>query len=1218
MKKAAVLVAIAALFLLSAHVTSGMPQTGTLAAAGIATFQQGVNGYTGNTNAILNYLWKPHDNASSPLGVIALRTYQFNGITRFDVSSLPTDAYVTGATLRIYVQDRTNSGAITLNLYRLLRPWTLNQVTWHVASTGNDWEKPGASDAYIDHAEPPLASVPVSDSAVYYDIDMTDAVRDWVHNPASNFGALLVAAGTVSVQYTMGGDAYYVIEKRPRLTVSYSIDSANNFPPVVAITNPRHQSFVTGVVQLAADVQDDKGIQSLKYILDGAYLTQTNTAPFTYALDTATLAIGRHRLAARVTDNAGFVRDHAIIFYVYRMDNGIITFSHISDAHLGTQWEGDPPDPSVHTRRFQQAIAELNDVVQPAVIINTGDTTNVGDAYSWSIYTDAIAATKIPVMAVPGNHDQADDELYLSTVGKMKYSFDIGQNRFIAYTSKKLDVPWLNNLLATTDKKGILFAHFLLRLPQTSTSPAWFYVMPSNEVTALQQAKTTYGVSAYLSGHYHQPFVLQDKTSGLVEIGAPALGYKGSYLIGASDNGNVSTILHYLGDWPETIITSPRQFYNDGGSDTLSGTVAIRVKAYDAAPITSMTYAIDGVAKGPLVGLGNNVWQAAWDTTSLAFGKHTITATARDSLGRSRSTTITVKTVSATPEIPTATATPTATPDPATYQVRVNAGGQNYVDVQGNLWLADKAFSTRSWGYNGGSTFSTSAAIANTDNDPLYQSEHWGMSNYSFSVPNGAYEVELHFSEIYYLSAGSRIFDVAIENGTVLSAFDICAVTAKNSAYVRTFTTTVSDGVLNVKFTARKDSPKINAIRVTALGAPAATATSAAISTPSTPTATATATVGAPLDATATRTPTATEAWTTTPTFTATTVSGSTATPTATRSTAPGYETRVNAGGAAYVDTQGQVWQADQAYTSGGWGYSGGSVYATGATIGNTSDSRLYQSEHWGMTSYKFSVPNGTYEVALHFAEIFCSGSNCRVFSVALGNVPVLTDLDLYKVAGRNKAYVRTVTTAVSDGVLSINFTARTSSAKISAIRVTLLDASPTTPTPTATSTAVPTPYLMRVNCGGAGYVAGNGDQWSADQPFAEGRWGYDGATAGAGITTNAIAATTDPALYQTDRRWLNSEINPRYRFTVPNGQYDVTLHFAETDGVQAGQRVFTIKVGGVFFSTSYDIVAEAGAGNTAISVTVPVTISAGSLNIALRPVTGEPKVNSIEVKQVR
>ena len=107
-----------------------------------------------------------------------------------------------------------------------------------------------------------------------------------------------------------------------------------------------------------------------------------------------------------------------------------------------------------------------------------------------------------------------------------------------------------------------------------------------------------------------------------------------------------------------------------------------------------------------------------------------------------------------------------------------------------------------------------------------------------------------------------------------------------------------------------------------------------------------------------------------------------TATPTATP--AP-LNLGVNVGGPAYTDSQGQPWQADQAYAPGGWGYAGTSqTYAASNRHQRHQRPTLYQSERYGMSQYVFDVLPGTYSVTMKFAEIYFQTSPATVSSASL------------------------------------------------------------------------------------------------------------------------------------------------------------------------------------------------------------------------------------------
>ena len=89
------------------------------------------------------------------------------------------------------------------------------------------------------------------------------------------------------------------------------------------------------------------------------------------------------------------------------------------------------------------------------------------------------------------------------------------------------------------------------------------------------------------------------------------------------------------------------------------------------------------------------------------------------------------------------------------------------------------------------------------------------------------------------------------------------------------------------------------------------------------------------------------------------------------------------------------------------------------------------------MTSYRFSVPTGSYQVTLRFAEIYpYAYIGSRVFDVTIEGSTVLTNMDIYKWAGNYRALDYAYTVAVGDGVLTIDFVSKTGSPKINAISI--------------------------------------------------------------------------------------------------------------------------------------------------------------------------------------
>ncbi|GBF72549.1 hypothetical protein PA598K_00806 [Paenibacillus sp. 598K] len=159
-----------------------------------------------------------------------------------------------------------------------------------------------------------------------------------------------------------------------------------------------------------------------------------------------------------------------------------------------------------------------------------------------------------------------------------------------------------------------------------------------------------------------------------------------------------------------------------------------------------------------------------------------------------------------------------------------------------------------------------------------------------------------------------------------------------------------------------------------------------------------------------------------------------------------GYEQRVNVGSAtAYTDSAGRVWAADQPYTgSNTWGYTSATtaVGSTTDTISGTSDQALYRTQRFGSGgqpfSYKFNVPNGTYNVILEFAEIHFNAAGMRIFNVDIEGANMLAGYDNYTGAlGHDKARKYTFSNLdVTDGVLDIDFSALADAAAVNAIQV--------------------------------------------------------------------------------------------------------------------------------------------------------------------------------------
>jgi len=155
------------------------------------------------------------------------------------------------------------------------------------------------------------------------------------------------------------------------------------------------------------------------------------------------------------------------------------------------------------------------------------------------------------------------------------------------------------------------------------------------------------------------------------------------------------------------------------------------------------------------------------------------------------------------------------------FVLRINSGGETITVNDSIQFIADTLFT-------GGMPFSNYKIddILETTQDSLYKTERTatgrlGSFGYDIPVPNGGYEINLHFAEIYWGATGGgsdgegkRLFNVTIEGEEIFSEYDMSVENEPMTAIVQTYSVTVVDSVLNIVFGATVDQPKISAIEI--------------------------------------------------------------------------------------------------------------------------------------------------------------------------------------------------------------------------------------------------------------------------------------------------------------------------------------------------------------------------------------------------------------------
>jgi alpha-galactosidase len=153
-----------------------------------------------------------------------------------------------------------------------------------------------------------------------------------------------------------------------------------------------------------------------------------------------------------------------------------------------------------------------------------------------------------------------------------------------------------------------------------------------------------------------------------------------------------------------------------------------------------------------------------------------------------------------------------ATPAQPQKIIRIKAGVTvPFTDADGNVWLPDQGFADGETEHR-----DENLPIANTKNPALYRTERWGMTSFSYPLPNGKYTVKLHFAETYeeLNTPGTRVFSYNVA-GHEFKDFDVFVKSGGlQHAYVESVPVDITGGKLDITFTANVQNPEINGIEI--------------------------------------------------------------------------------------------------------------------------------------------------------------------------------------------------------------------------------------------------------------------------------------------------------------------------------------------------------------------------------------------------------------------
>ena len=514
-------------------------------------------------------------------------------------------------------------------------------------------------------------------------------------------------------------------------------------------------------------------------------------------------------------------------------------------------------------------------------------------------------------------------------------------------------------------------------------------------------------------------------------------------------------------------------------------------------------------------------------------------------------------------------APPTSAPAIPVYTKHISAGAtENWIDDEtGITWEKDQYF-----GNKGAVHSICPAPINGTELDGVYCKDRYfnkwefsGPYRYDIPVPKNAtyYSVKLHFAEFYYQTARARMFDVLVNGKLIVKNLDLYQEAGYLTAYVLPVVTFVHNSTISIELVTKVENPKICAIEIMELSNYVPPPTGAPVLQPALP-----------------------------------------------------YATRISAGATEdWIDSNGIEWEKDKYFNN-----KGGIHWTCPQSINGTELDSLYCKDRyfnkWDYSGpYRYDIPvpkNAAYSVKLHFAEVYYTKVDERVFDVLVNGRMAFKNLDIYKQAGYLTAFILPIVTITTNATIEIEFISKKENPKICAIEVLEIPnyVPPPTPAPVAPSKL---PFSTRINAGVTeDWTDDNGIVWGKDKYF-------DGKGEVFDVCPLEIADTDIDGIYCKERFFNRWKFAAPFRYEIPvprSGAYSVNLYFAEVSYQTRGERIFDVLVGGKVIIGSLDIFAEVGYAKPYILPTIAQT-STGFVTIQLIPKVEHPKICAIEVVEI-
>ncbi|WP_431733394.1 Ig-like domain-containing protein [Geobacter sulfurreducens] len=507
--------------------------------------------------------------------------------------------------------------------------------------------------------------------------------------------------------------------------------------PIVTISNLAQNQIISGLTSISVSASDNISVSKTELFLDGVLHSTDSASPYSFTVNTATLANGAHTLLAKAYDAAGNVGQSSSV--------SVTVSNVVADTQLPVAAIAAPSAGVTVSGTVQVSASATDNVgVSRVEFFENGTLRAAVNAAPYSYNWDTKATPNGNCTISAKAYDSANN------VGQSA-AVTVTVNNDLTAPAVALSAPANNATVSgtvavnatATDSVGVSKVEFYVNgvLKATDTTNAYSYSWDTKTVangsyTLTAKAYDTagnVGQSSTVTVAVNNP--VADTTVPVVSLSAPANNATVSGTVAvnatASDNVGVSKVEFYVNGALKSTDTTNAYSYSWDTKTVANGSYTLTAKAYDAAgnvgqsstvtvavnnpvadttvPVVSLsapannatvsgTVAVNatasdnvGVSKVEFYVNGalkstdtTNAYSYSWDTKTVANGSYTLTAKAYDAagnVGQSSTVTVTVNNAVADTTVPVITLTAPANKATVSGTVAMTATATDNVGV---------------------------------------------------------------------------------------------------------------------------------------------------------------------------------------------------------------------------------------------------------------------------------------------------------------------------------------------------------------------------------------------------------------------------------------------------------------------------------------------------------------------------------------------------------